>query len=344
MRGRLTLQGLEQAVAEGAVDTVLVAQTDMQGRLVGKRFQAEFFLAGAHRETHGCTYLLATDYEMETVPGYKATSWATGYGDHVMRPDLSTMRRVPWLEGTALVLCDVLDHHGHAEVPHGPRAVLRRQVRRAEALGLRPMMASELEFFLYEQSFRDAHALGYRGLTPSSPYNADYHIFQTTKEEEVIRAIRTGLNAAGIPVESSKGEASAGQAEINVQYDEAIPAADAHVITKNAAKEIAWAKGYGDYVMRPDLATLRRLPWLEGTALVLCDVLDHHGHAEVPHSPRAVLRRQVRRAEALRKSTSLRAAFGDEVVDHYLRAARWEQSEYDRVVTDWEIARGFERA
>ena len=455
MRGRLTLQGLEQAVAEGAVDTVLVAQTDMQGRLVGKRFQAEFFLAGAHRETHGCTYLLATDYEMETVPGYKATSWATGYGDHVMRPDLSTMRRVPWLEGTALVLCDVLDHHGHAEVPHGPRAVLRRQVRRAETLGLRPMMASELEFFLYEQSFRDAHALGYRGLTPSSPYNADYHIFQTTKEEEVIRAIRTGLNAAGIPVESSKGEASAGQAEINVQYDEAIPAADAHVITKNAAKEIAWAKGRsltfmakphlrasgsschihqslraadgtpafhdaggehgmsalmrsyvagllayaGDvtYFLAPNINSYKRFaagtfaptravwstdnrtagyrlvgadtaavriecrvggadlnPYLAFAAQLAAGIagieqnlaLEPEATGDIYRSGRLrEIPRTLRAAtEALRKSTMLRAAFGDEVVDHYLRAARWEQSEYDRVVTDWEIARGFERA
>ena len=176
---------------------------------------------------------------METVPGYKATSWAAGYGDYVMRPDLSTLRRIPWLEGTALVLADVLDHHGHAEVPHAPRAILRRQVARLAALGYRPMMASELEFFLFEQSYREAHAAGYRGLTPISPYNEDYHIFQTTKEEEVMRAIRTGLNAAGIPVESSKGEASAGQEEINVSYDEAVAAADAHVVVKNGAKEVA---------------------------------------------------------------------------------------------------------
>jgi glutamine synthetase len=455
MRGRLTLQGLEQAVAEGTIDTVLVAQTDMQGRLMGKRFQAEFFLASAHRETHGCTYLIATDYEMETVPGYKATSWATGYGDYVMRPDLATLRRVPWLEGTALVLCDVLDHHGHAEVPHSPRAVLRRQVRRLEAMGFRPMMASELEFFLYEQSYREAHAQGYRGLSPISPYNADYHIFHTTKEEEVLRALRTGLNAAGIPVESSKGEASAGQGEINVQYDEAIPAADAHVVVKNAAKEIAWAKGRSlTFMAKPSLTTAgsschihQSLRTLDGAAAFhdpggehgmsalmrsyLAGLLAHaaeitwflapnvnsykrfaagtfaptravwstdnrtagyrlvgadgpsvrvecrvggadlnpylgfaaqlaagiagieqglelepefHGDAyraarlrEVPKTLRAA-------TEAMRKSAMLRAAFGDEVIDHYHHAARWEQSEYDRVVTDWEIARGFERA
>ena len=243
MRGRLTLGDLEQAVAEGTIDTVLVAQTDMQGRLMGKRFQAEFFLDGGHAETHGCNYLLATDYEMETVPGYKATSWAAGYGDYAMRPDLATLRRVPWLEGTALVLCDVLDHHGHAEVPHSPRAVLKRQIARLAAMGFAPMMASELEFFLFTQSYAELHAAGYRGMSPIGPYNEDYHIFQTTKEEEVMRAVRTGLNAAGIPVESSKGEASAGQEEINVRYADALAAADAHVVAKNAVKEIAWAKG-----------------------------------------------------------------------------------------------------
>ena len=455
MRGRLTLQGLEQAVAEGGIDTVLVAQTDMQGRLMGKRFQAEFFLAGAHRETHACNYLLATDYEMETVPSFEATSWAKGYGDYVMRPDLATLRRLPWLDGTALVLCDVLDHHGHAEVPHSPRAVLRRQVRRLEAMGFRAMMASELEFFLYEQSYRDAHASGYRGLSPIGPYNEDYHIFQTTKEEEVMRAIRTGLNGAGIPVESSKGEASAGQEEINVQYDEAIPAADAHVVVKNAAKEIAWAKGRAltfmakpdvraagsschihqslrtadgapafhdagaehgmsalmrSYVagllahaseitcfLAPNINSYKRFaagtfaptkaiwstdnrttgyrlvgadsasvrvecrvggadlnPYLAFAAQLAAGIAgieaglelepEFTGDAyrgtrlrEIPKTLRAA-------TEALRRSAMLRAAFGDEVVDHYIHAARWEQSEYDRVVTDWEIARGFERA
>ena len=136
MPGGLTLGELADAVADGAIDTVLVAQVDMQGRLMGKRFQAEFFLESAHRETHGCNYLLATDFEMETVPGYKATSWAAGYGDYVMKPDLATLRRVPWLEGTALVLCDVLDHHGHGEVPHSPRAMLKRQIARLRELGL----------------------------------------------------------------------------------------------------------------------------------------------------------------------------------------------------------------
>ena len=234
MRGRLTLPELEQAVAAGSIDTVVVAQTDMQGRLMGKRFQAEYFLASGHRETHGCNYLLATDYEMETVPGFKATSWAAGYGDYVMRPDLATLRVTPWLEGTAIVLCDVLDHHGHDEVPHSPRAVLKRQIARLAGRGLAPMMASELEFFLFTEPFAEVHAAGHRGMTPVSAYNEDYHVFQTTKEEDVMRAIRTGLHGAGIPVESSKGEASPGQEEVNVSYADALAAADAHVVTKNA--------------------------------------------------------------------------------------------------------------
>lgn len=243
MRGALTLEDLRRAVAEGAIDTVLVALIDIQGRLMGKRFQAEFFLESAHRETHSCNYLLATDLEMETVPGYAATSWAAGYGDYVMKPDLGTLRVTPWLPGTALVLADVLDHHTQADVPHSPRAMLKRQIARLEAMGYRAMMASELEFFLFRQSYEELQAAGYRGLTPVSAYNEDYHIFQTSKEEEVMRAIRTGLNAAGVPVECSKGEASAGQEEINVRYAGALESADAHAIVKNGAKEIAWSKG-----------------------------------------------------------------------------------------------------
>ena len=455
MRGALTLEELARAVAEGAVDTVLVALVDMQGRLMGKRFQAEFFLESAHRETHGCNYLLATDLEMETVPGYKSTSWAAGYGDYVMKPDLSTLRRVPWLPGTALVLADVLDHHTHADVPHSPRAMLRRQIARLAERGLKAMMASELEFFLFRQSYEELAAAGYRGLAPVSPYNEDYHIFQTSKEEGVMRAIRTGLNAAGVPVECSKGEASAGQEEINVRYAEALAAADAHAVVKNGAKEIAWSQGRAltfmakhddraagssahihqslwtlegepafldptaehgmSKLMRHYLAgllahaggiTLFLAPYVnsykrfqagtfaptkaiwsmdnrtagyrlvgEGTRAlrVECRVggadLNPHlaysallaagldgierelqlepefrgdayaaaGAREIPTTLRAA-------ADALEASATLRAAFGDEVVDHYVHAARWEQSECDRRVTDWDLARGFERA
>ncbi len=165
MAGKLTFEDLKRAVADGEIDTVLVVQVDMQGRLMGKRFQAENFLESAWEETHSCNYLLATDMEMNTVEGYKATSWAAGYGDYVMKPDLATLRRIPWLPGTALVICDVLDHHTHEAVPHSPRAVLKRQIARLEAKGMRPLMASELEFFLFRESYEDAHS---QGPTPGS--------------------------------------------------------------------------------------------------------------------------------------------------------------------------------
>jgi glutamine synthetase len=448
------MEALGRAVGDGAIDTVLVAQVDMQGRLMGKRFQAEFFLAGAHQETHSCNYLLATDLEMETVPGYRATSWTAGYGDYVVRPDLATLRVVPWLERTALVLADVLDHHG-AEVPHSPRAILKRQIARLAEAGFTATMASELEFFLFRDSFAELHARGYRGLAPISPYNEDYNLFQTSKEEEVMRAVRTGLQGAGIPVECSKGEASAGQGEINVRYGEALDAADTHAVVKHAVKEIAWSKGRAvtfmakhddraagssshlhqslkaadgkpaffdpgeprgmSRLMRSWLAGLlghagettcflapyvnsykrfaagtfapTRAVWstdnrtagfrlvgadtaavrvecriggadlnpylayaaqiaagLSGVAQGLelepefrGDAYREPGLREVPKTLRAA-------AAALDGSEMLRAAFGDEVVDHYLHAARWEQADCDRRVTDWEIARGFERA
>ncbi len=210
---------------------------------MGKRFQAQYFVESAYEETHSCNYLLATDMEMETVSGYKSTSWEAGYGDYTMKPDLATLRRIPWLEGTALVLCDVLDHHTHAEVPHSPRAILKKQVKRLEAMGMKAFMASELEFFLFDQTYDHARESGYRDLRLVSGYNEDYHIFQTTKEEDVMRAIRNGLQGAGIPVENSKGEASAGQEEINVRYAEALTMADRHAIIKNGCKEIAWSRG-----------------------------------------------------------------------------------------------------
>ena len=243
MAGKLTFDELKKAIKDGEIDTVLAAQVDMQGRLMGKRFQAEFFAESAWEETHCCNYLLATDMEMHTVDGYKSTSWEAGYGDYTMKPDLDTIRRIPWLEGTALVLCDMLDHHGQHEIAHAPRNVLKKQLRRLEDMGMMANFASELEFFLFKQSFEEACEGGYRGLTPISAYNEDYHIFQTTKEEDVMRAIRNGLNGADIPVENSKGEADAGQEEINVRYADALSMADRHVIIKNGCKEIAWQKG-----------------------------------------------------------------------------------------------------
>lgn len=455
MAGKLTLDELRAAVASGEIDTVLAAQTDMQGRLMGKRFHAEFFCESAHAETHSCSYLQATDMEMHTVEGFKSTSWEAGYGDYTMTPDLSTLRRIPWLEGTALVLCDVLDHHTHNPVPHSPRAVLKKQVARLEAMGMKAFMASELEFFLFKQSFEEAHAQGYRNLDVISPYNEDYHIFQTTKEEGVMRAIRNGLHGADIPVENSKGEADAGQEEINVRYAEALTMADRHVLIKNGCKEIAWAKGhaisflakwhydhagnsshihqslwsldgtplffnkdaeYGmselmqnyvagllahadeiTYFLAPCINSYKRFvagtfaptksvwsmdnrtagfrvcgdgtkavrvecriggadlnPYLAMAALLAAGIdgiekkmilePEFRGDAYAGTHVRAIPGTLRDATTALDGSTVLRSAFGDDVIDHYVHAARWEQHEYDRRVTDWEVNRGFERA
>ena len=245
MAGNLTFDDLKKAAKSGEIDTVLVALVDMQGRLMGKRFHVSNFIETAHKETHACNYLLATDMAMEPVEGYKSTSWESGYGDYTMKPDMSTLRRIPWLEGTALVLCDVQDHHTHKDVPHSPRALLKKQIDRLADMGMMPMMASELEFFLFDESYEEASALGYRDMQLASDYNEDYHIFQTTKEEHVMRAIRNGLYGAGIPVECSKGEASAGQEEINVKYDEALAAADNHAIVKKWLQRNCLGAGQG---------------------------------------------------------------------------------------------------
>lgn len=455
MPGNLTLEELKKAVAAGEIDTVIPCQIDMQGRLMGKRLHAQYFLDSAVNETHSCNYLLATDLEMYTVEGYSSTSWAAGYGDYTMKPDLSTLRRIPWLDRTALVICDVLDHHGHEEVEHAPRALLKRQVERLEAMGLQAMVATELECHVFKQSYEEAHAGGYRDLEVISPYNEDYHIFQTSKEEPVMQAIRNGLYGAGVPIEGTKGEADAGQEEINVKYSDALDAADNHAITKNAAKEIAWANGraltflakwshdvagnsshihqslwttggepafydpdgpYGmSEMMRHYLAGLLR--YSADTAYFLAPYVNSYkrfakgtfaptnavwsrdnrtagyrlcgdGSTSVriecrfggsDLNPHLAIAAQIaaglagveekleledeftgdayeaesrnsfpttlrEAAAALRGSAMMREAFGDVVIDHYSRAAEWEQEEFDRKVTDWEVARGFERA
>jgi glutamine synthetase len=455
MPGNLTLDTLKAAVDSGEIDTVLVAAVDMQGRLMGKRFHAQFFLDGGWKETHSCNYLLAVDMEMTTVQGYKATNWSTGYGDYIMKPDLATLRRVPWLEGTALVLCDLLDHHTHDEVPHSPRAILKAQVARARKLGFEPMMATELEFYLFENSYEALRDSGFRDLKPVSAYNEDYHIFQTTKEEDVMRAVRNGLYAAGIPVENSKGEAEAGQEEVNYKYSDALDTADNHSIIKNAIKEIAWSKGKSvtfmakyDHRRAGSSAHVHQSLWTLDGKPAFADPDDKHGMSatmkhflagQLAHAREITLflapyvnsykrfcvgmfaptkavwstdnrtagfrvcgehtkavrvecripgsdvnpyltcaallaagldgverklelepemsgdmyaaagvreiPKTLREAATLAHgSTMLRAAFGDDVVDHYHHAAQWEISETDRVVTDFEVQRLLERA
>jgi glutamine synthetase len=454
MAGNLTFDELKSAAGSGDIDTVLVCCVDMQGRIMGKRFHVQNFIDSSHEETHCCNYMLATDLEMATPDGYATTSWQAGYGDYVMKPDLSTMRRVPWLEGTAMVLCDLLDHHTHEPVAQSPRQILKVQIARLKALDYTAMMATELEFFLFEQSFRDLARSGYRDLTPISSYNEDYHILQTTKEEGIMRPVRNHLFAAGIPVENTKGEAETGQEELNIRYAEALDCADHHTIAKHAVKEIAWAHGravtflpkwnpkkvgssshvhmslwsgstpafrdengeYGmsalmrhfmaglieyaseytcflaPYVnsykrfMKGSFAPTRTVwsvdnrtagfrlcgegtkavrvecriggsdmnPYLAQAALLAAGIKgiedklelapptggDIYENAEAKHIP-STLRAAT---ETLRGSKMLREAMGDAVVDHYVRCAEWEQEEFDKAVTDWEIARGFERA
>ena len=454
--GMLTLGDLKKEVAAGTIDTVVAAMVDMQGRLIGKRFHAEYFADGGHEETHGCNYLLGVDIEMEPVPGYKATSWELGYGDFVLKPDLATLRRIPWLPGTALVICDVLDHHTHVDVPHSPRAILKNQLRRLEAMKLKAYVASELEFFLFDDSYEVANRKGYRNLKTSGYYIEDYHILQTTKEEPVMRAIRNGLNAAGIPVENSKGEWGPGQEEINVQYADGLEMADRHAIIKNGCKEIAHGLGRAvtfmakwDYGMAGSSCHVHQSLWsADGKSSLFFDGKGHHGMSEtmrqylagqLAHAgeityflapyinsykrfmagtfapTRAVwsfdnrtagyricgagsksirvecrvggadlnpylafaallaagldgieqkmtlepafsgdaydaskqLREVPKTLREARKlldgSTFLRKAMGDDVVDHYVHTADWEQFEFDRRVTDLELKRGFER-
>jgi glutamine synthetase len=249
----ITLDELRNDVENGAIDTIVVAFTDMQGRLMGKRLHAEFFLDDAvEHGVEGCNYLLALEMEMDPVPGYALASWEQGYGDFRLVPDLGTLRRIPWLESTALVLADVLSHDG-SDVKPSPRQVLKAQVERAEALGYTPMFGSELEFYLLKETYEEAHAKNYRDLTPSVPYILDYHILASTYDEPFIRQIRNGMHGAGIRVETSKGEAWPGQHEINFRYADAVAMADNHVIYKNGAKEIAHLNGCSiTFMAKPD--------------------------------------------------------------------------------------------
>jgi glutamine synthetase len=240
----LTIEELRQDVESGAVDTVIACFTDMQGRLMGKRLDGEFFLAeqSAGHTGEGCNYLLALEMEMDPVPGYAIASWERGYGDFALVPDLSTLRRIPWHEATVMVQCDVQWHDGTPVGP-SPRQVLKAQVEKARALGFEPMFGSELEFFLFRESYLEAHAKHYHDLTPSVPYILDYHILAASLDEPFLREVRTSMKAAGMIVESSKGEAWAGQHEINFRFRDALRAADDHVVYKTGIKEIANQRG-----------------------------------------------------------------------------------------------------
>ena len=455
MNPMLDLKALRAAVSAGEIDTVVVAFVDLFGRLIGKRFHAEYFCDSAWEETHACNYLLANDIDMVPVPGYDVASWDLGYGDFVMKPVMSTARHIPWLSKTALVLADVQDHHGH-DLPHSPRALLKRQCEALAARNMRAMLASELEFYLFRETYESAREKRYENLRTASEYMQDYHVLATTREEVVMQAIRNGIHAAGIPVENTKGEWGRGQEEINIRYTDALTMADRHVVMKNGIKEIAHLQGWAitfmakwdydlagsschvhaslwdaagktplfldpqadrgmsllmrqfmagqlkyaaecTYFLAPFINSYKRFqqtgtfaptrivwsddnrtagfrlcgagtpairtecriggadlnPHLAFAALLAAGLAGIDEGLELPpaFSGDAYQPGELRRIPAtLREATTaldgshmLRTAFGSEVIDHYVRTARWEQSEYDRSITDWELKRGFER-
>jgi glutamine synthetase len=437
---------LDELHDDTSIDTVIVAFTDMQGRLMGKRMHRDFFFEKVEHGhgTEGCNYLLALDMEMDPVPGYAIASWERGYGDFDLVPDLSTLRRIPWLEATALVLCDIAWNDGSPVRP-SPRQVLRAQLERARSHGFDVMVGSELEFYLLRESYEEAHRRGYGDLTPSVPYILDYHILATTYDEPLLRQIRNGMQGAGIAVETSKGEAWPGQQEINFRFADALAMADNHVVYKNGAKEIAHLNGCSiTFMAKPDhtwigsschihsslwrsgssafagggdvfeqylagqIACARELalffapnvnsykryaagswapttlawgidnrtcgfrivgsggamrvesripgadvnPYLAFAATIAAGL---HGienglslppafegnayESDVERFP-STLREAIATLEG---GSMARAAFGDDVVDHYLNYARTEQGLFDRVVTDWERQRLYER-
>ena len=241
VRGMLDVETLKQLVADDQIETILTVFPDLYGRLVGKRITGDFFVNDVLKDGfHACDYLLACDMEMEPVPGYKFTSWATGYGDFRLVPDLTTLRYASWLEKTAIVICDVYNEEKDELVEIAPRNILRQQLERVKALGYTAMGASELELYVFSDTYEEARRKNYHDLQPIGSYIEDYHIFQGTKEEFLIGAIRKHLDRSGIPVEFSKGEWGPGQQEINLRYCDFLEMADRHTLYKHAAKEIAW--------------------------------------------------------------------------------------------------------
>lgn len=239
-KGKLTIQDLQEKVANETIETVIVAFTDHYGRLVGKRFDAEFFLESAIKDgTHGCDYLLTTDMEMEPIEGYQFANWELGYGDFHLVPDINTLRIADWLDKTALILCDVQNEKTHEWIDIAPRSILRKQLNAAQETGFKCFAASELEYYLFENNYRQAHEQHYHDLKPVGWYLEDYHILQGTRTEPFNAAARHHLKNSGVPVENSKGEWGLGQHELNVRYAEVLEMADRHIVYKQCLKELA---------------------------------------------------------------------------------------------------------
>jgi glutamine synthetase len=448
----MTFEELDVAVGGGDIDTVVLAMTDMQGRLQGKRFHGRFFVDEVvPHGSEGCNYLLAVDVDMNTVEGYAMSSWARGYGDFALTPDLSTLRRVPWQPHTAMALADLNWLDGSGDVAASPRQILKRQLERLAGHGLRAYAGTELEFVLYRDTYEDAWNKGYKNLEPSNQYNIDYSLLGTARVEPLLRRIRNEMAGAGLTPESAKGECNLGQQEIAFRYADALTCADNHVVYKNGAKEIAAQEGMsitfmakpnqregnschihfslrgtdersamlgdgpahlsqtGQHALAGLLATMRdfslffapnvnsykryqpgsfaptalrwgsdnrtcalRLvghgqgmrvenrvpgadvnPYLAIAALIAGTI--HGIEQELPLEPEftgnaygdeaashvpATLRAAMQLWEG---SAVARAAFGDDVVDHYTNNARVELAAFDAAVTDWELFRGFER-
>lgn len=243
MSPRLTLEQLRAGVARGAIDTVVLAMTDMQGRLQGKRIAAEFFLSDVvANSAEGCGYLLAVDIDMNTVDGYEISSWESGYGDLVLTPDLDTLRTVPWHPATVMVQCDVAHHDGRP-VTVSPRQILRRQLERLAGHGWHAYAGTELEFIVFKDTYEQAWEKDYHRLTPVNQYNVDYSILGTSRVEPLLRRLRNEMAGAGLTVESAKGECNLGQHEIAFKYGEALRTCDDHAVYKTGAKEIAAQEG-----------------------------------------------------------------------------------------------------
>jgi glutamine synthetase len=449
--GLVSQAELESLVADGDIDTVIVAFCDMQGRLTGKRVSARLFVEDvAEHGAECCNYLLAVDVDMNTVDGYAISSWETGYGDMVMTPDFTTLRLLPWLPGTAMVMADLSWTDGKP-VTQAPRSILNRQIDRLAEQGLVPYVGTELEFMVFDIGYRQAWAAGYRGLPPATDYNVDYAMHASTRMEPLLRDIRLGMEGAGMYCEGVKGECNLGQQEIAFRYDHARTTCDNHTIYKNGAKEIAdqhdksltfMAKfdehegnschihislrgDDGSAVFADDdddlgmsqmfrsfiagqLATLRELTlfyapninsykrfalgsfaptaiaWGMDNRTCALRVVGHghgmrvecrapggdvnqylavsaliagglHGIEQELELPEALEGNAytsgadclpttlAEAADLFDKSEIARAAFGDEVVDHYLNNARIEVNAFNSAVTDWERVRGFER-
>lgn len=242
-KGKLTLKQLQKKVSKGKIETIVVAFTDHYGRLMGKRFDADFFLETVDSGTHGCDYLLTTDMEMDPIPGFTFANWELGYGDFHLVPDLNTLCVADWLKKTALVLCDLESEKTHKAIAVGPRSILQKQLSEAKEVGYECFAASELEYYVFENTYREAFNQHFHDLKPVGWYTEDYHILQGTRTEKFTAKARKHLKQSGVPVENSKGEWGFGQHELNVRYAEVLEMADRHVVFKQCLKELADSMG-----------------------------------------------------------------------------------------------------